>query len=97
MRKRVERVEVLTCDAEGCGAELLAPAERLAARAEQAGWQHGVITGLSMDWDGPEVDLADRCPDHPVEALSDAEVLDRAGGPGGLDAGLLAQLRRRAR
>ena len=91
----VDDLVVLGCDAEGCQAALHAPALRLEQAAMAAGWQFGAISSIDISDDGPEVNLADRCPEHPIVPVSDERALQEAGGPGGLAPWILAEMRRR--
>ncbi|PSK96225.1 hypothetical protein CLV63_112107 [Murinocardiopsis flavida] len=59
-------MRVLLCDEPGCGAELAAPASRMAEKAHAAGWQHRLLLGAWAGEDDGWEERTDRCPDHPA-------------------------------
>lgn len=85
-----DRMDVVVCDAGGCGAKVVGPASRLADRARAAGWQVAAVTAAWATDDGPDLTREDRCPEHPAPTVSDDVLLRELGGPGGLTPGELA-------
>ena len=79
-----EPLEIITCDATGCGGQVVAGVSRIVAQAREKGWQVQAVTDLWVTDDGPELTRTDRCPRHPVEAIPREVVLREAGGPGGV-------------
>lgn len=79
-----EPLEVITCDATECEEQVVAGTSRVVARAREQGWQVKAVTSLWISDDGPELDVEDRCPAHPVDAIPSDVVLKEAGGLGGV-------------